>query len=226
MRESSLSFVTVKVAHYGDILTDFTSGRNVVLLLPQLSLVDGYSYMILQVVPSKKDKLREFLDVSKSYADVKYVDVLSLPGLPQFFIVIKKNYGVMRALHRVGGAKVGPVTVVRGFKYFPVFIPHGSRARLIKYVKEFSPCDVDVRLLKSGTGTRPLTEVPSLTEYELYVLRVAYEEGYFEWPRKARLEDLAIKLGVSKATVAEHLRKALKKLLNTYITASTFTGLR
>lgn len=224
--KTPLRFVTIKVAHYGDVLSDFTSRRRTVLLLPQLSLVNDYSYMTLQLIPSKDVEVREFLDMSRSYADVKYAEVLSLPGLPQFLMVIKRNYGVLKALHRVGGAKIGPVTVMRGFKYFPAFIPYDSKVRLVKYVRSFSPCDVDVKILEQATRVKSFLTIPSLSDHELYVLRVAYEEGYFEWPRKVRLEDLAIKLGVSKTTVAEHLRRALKKLLNAYITASTFTGLR
>lgn len=223
--KTTISFATIKVAHYGDILTDFTNKRNVVLLLPQLSLINNYSYMTLQIMPSKKNVIKEFLDVSKSYTDVKYVEVLSLPGLPQFLIIIKRSYGVMKALHKVGGVKVGPVTVVRGFKYFPAFLPSDNKVKLIKYVRDFSPCDTDVKILKPTKETKNLFAIPTLTEYELYVLRVAHEKGYFEWPRKVRLEDLAARLGVSKVTVAEHLRRALKKLLNIYINASTFTGL-
>lgn len=222
---TTISFATIKVAHYGDVLTDFTSKRNVVLLLPQLSLIDNYSYMTLQIVPSRKNEIKEFLDVSRSYTDVKYAEVLSLPGLPQFLIIIKRNYGVMKALHRVGGVKVGPVTVMHGFKYFPAFLPSYNKVKLIKYVKDFSPCDADVKILKPTKEIKNFLTIPTLTEYELYVLRVAHEEGYFEWPRRVRLEDLAARLGVSKATVAEHLRRALKKLLNVYINASTFTGL-
>ncbi|MGC8983458.1 MAG: helix-turn-helix domain-containing protein [Desulfurococcaceae archaeon] len=169
------------------------------------------------MVPSKREVIDEFLDLSKSYTDVKHVDVINLPGLPQLVVVVKRNYGVLRALQKVGGVKVDPVTVVGGFKYFPAFIPRGSKAELIKYVRAFSPCDVDVALLKPST-TAILKNHPvwaqRLTKHELYVLRIAYEEGYFDWPRRVKLEELAARLGVSKPTVAEHLRKALKKLLN------------
>lgn len=51
----------------------------------------------------------------------------------------------------------------------------------------------------------------------MQVLRTALEKGYFKRPKRVRLEELASKIGVSKATVAEHLRKALGKVLNAYI---------
>ncbi len=215
----SLSYATLKVAHYGDILTDFTARRNAVLLLHHLSLIEGYSHIILQIMPSKKDVLDEFMDAGRSYIDVKYAEALNAPGLPQIVVLVKKNYGVLKAIHKVGGVRAGPVVVERGFKYFPVFVPRYRESELIKHVVEFSPCPANVRLLRSRTTCGSVCVAPSLSVYESQILRVALEEGYFEWPRRTRLEELASRMGISKATAAEHLRRALKKLLMAYIAA-------
>ncbi len=58
-----------------------------------------------------------------------------------------------------------------------------------------------------------LTEKPTLTENEDKVLRVAFDMGYFEVPRKARIRDIARRLGKSPSTVNETLRRAEKKIL-------------
>lgn len=52
-----------------------------------------------------------------------------------------------------------------------------------------------------------------LTDRQFEVIECALEEGYFEWPRDASSEEIAEKLGVSRATFLEHLRKAQSKLL-------------
>jgi len=52
-----------------------------------------------------------------------------------------------------------------------------------------------------------------LTDRQFEVIECALEEGYFEWPRDADSEDIAEKLGVTRATFLEHLRKAQSKLL-------------
>ena len=52
-----------------------------------------------------------------------------------------------------------------------------------------------------------------LTEGEIKTLRYALKSGYFDIPRKITLKRLSIELGLSKATVEIHLRKALKKIL-------------
>lgn len=53
----------------------------------------------------------------------------------------------------------------------------------------------------------------TLTDRQFEVLECALEEGYFEWPRDADSETVSGKLGISRATFLEHLRKAQSKLL-------------
>jgi predicted DNA binding protein len=45
------------------------------------------------------------------------------------------------------------------------------------------------------------------------VLTSAYYAGYFEWPRANTAEEVADSLGISPATLHEHLRTAERKLL-------------
>ncbi|MEM1651651.1 MAG: helix-turn-helix domain-containing protein [Sulfolobales archaeon] len=213
----AMKFALLKVAHYGDVLTDFSLKYRLTLFIPQLDLIEGYSYIALQIMPSKREIVAQFHDFSKSYKDVKNVETLKIPGVPQTILLTKRNYGVLKAIHRVGGTKVGPVTVETGFKHFPVFIPRGSELKLLKYVRKFSPCSVDAKIFRAPLDTEDLSTVPTLTEYEFRVLRVAYEEGFFEWPRRIRLEELASIFGISKATAAEHLRKAVRKLAEAYL---------
>lgn len=53
-----------------------------------------------------------------------------------------------------------------------------------------------------------------LTEKQLRALRVAHANGYFEFPRQRKAEDIAELLEVSTPTFSQHLRVAEQKLLN------------
>lgn len=55
-----------------------------------------------------------------------------------------------------------------------------------------------------------------LTDRQARVLSLAYELGYFEFPKKINLTDLAKKLGVSKAALSETLRAGEEKVLHAY----------
>jgi predicted DNA binding protein len=52
----------------------------------------------------------------------------------------------------------------------------------------------------------------ALTEKQTELLTVAYEEGYFEVPRRISQDELADRLGVSKSAVSQRLRRALGEL--------------
>jgi predicted DNA binding protein len=213
----SRRFGVLKVAHYGDFLTDFSTDHPTSkLVLSQLSLVEDYSHVVLHLMPAREETLAEFLDTSRSYSDVKYVEVLRLRAVPPTVFLVKRSYGVQRALYAVGGIRVGPVIVEQSYKYFPILIRRGSEPSLLRYVRTYSPCELDVRLLRGFRYYENLDTLPTLSEYERRVLLVALREGYFDWPKRSTLEDIAGELGLSKVTVAEHLRKALKKLVEIY----------
>jgi hypothetical protein len=53
----------------------------------------------------------------------------------------------------------------------------------------------------------------SLTERQRDVVIAAKRYGYYDYPRRINSEELADRVGVSKATVVEHLRKAEGRLM-------------
>jgi len=60
--------------------------------------------------------------------------------------------------------------------------------------------------------------LPQLTEKERLVLTHALVSGYYEYPRKISATELAEKLGYSKSTAIEYLRKAENKIITTVCT--------
>lgn len=79
--------------------------------------------------------------------------------------------------------------------------------------------DIDVqRLLQQSLEGTPKEQVfidrGKLTDRQYEVLQTAYEQGYFEQPRRANATDIAAELGIAQATVSEHLRTAQQKILD------------
>lgn len=55
-----------------------------------------------------------------------------------------------------------------------------------------------------------------LTERQLTTLRLAYYSGFFDWPRESTGEEVAEAMDVTPPTMHQHLRKALKTLLEEF----------
>jgi predicted DNA binding protein len=55
--------------------------------------------------------------------------------------------------------------------------------------------------------------MPFLTKGQKRALEIATQNGYYDFPRKAELKELAKEAGISLSTFREHLRKAEKKLM-------------
>lgn len=69
---------------------------------------------------------------------------------------------------------------------------------------------VELLAIKSVKGSG------SLTDRQARVLSLAYQLGYFEFPKKINLSDLAKKLGVAKSSLSETLRTGEEKILHEY----------
>jgi predicted DNA binding protein len=56
-----------------------------------------------------------------------------------------------------------------------------------------------------------------VTDRQREVVREALSRGYYDWPRKITNEELAAELGISRATLHEHLRKAERAVLSSVL---------
>jgi predicted DNA binding protein len=57
--------------------------------------------------------------------------------------------------------------------------------------------------------------IGDLTDRQYESLAVAYENGYFERPRRTTATECADKLGISQSTFSQHVQAGLEKILDT-----------
>ncbi len=88
--------------------------------------------------------------------------------------------------------------------------PRRSSVEALVKTLEGRNIPVELRAIKTVQGSG------SLTDRQARVLSLAYELGYFEFPKKINLTELAKKLGVSKAALSETLRTGEEKILHAY----------
>lgn len=66
-------------------------------------------------------------------------------------------------------------------------------------------------LLTPSTLQQPVLD--DLTERQREVLQIAFEMGYYEWPRDCTGQDVADELGIASPTFSEHVFAAERKIL-------------
>ena len=60
-----------------------------------------------------------------------------------------------------------------------------------------------------------------ITSRQEDIMRIAYDLGYFEFPKRINLEGLSTRLGVSIGTLSEILRRGEKNILSKYFDSSS-----
>jgi predicted DNA binding protein len=108
-----------------------------------------------------------------------------------------------------------PVRMYGGREYWTVLVneSRGTVHERIEEVREEMAADVRVELITAPSSGTGIFNVDDLSERQREVYDLARREGYYTWPRETSAGELAERMGVSKATLLEHLRKAESKLL-------------
>jgi predicted DNA binding protein len=95
-----------------------------------------------------------------------------------------------------------------------------DREALSEYESRLAELGVSIqlhRLYDASEGTGGLVPQEVLTDEQRETLRLAYERGFFDIPRRATAADLASELGVSRQAVSERLRRGYAALVERHV---------
>lgn len=96
----------------------------------------------------------------------------------------------------------------------------GRQDRISDMVAGFEAAGVDATLQQLRDYRVQNAPIDTLTDRQQEVLEVAFENGYFEVPRKSSTADLAEELELDSSTVSEHLQRAQRNLIATVLNRS------
>ncbi len=171
---------------------------------------DRMDYSLLwNVRAEKKSELDEYLSYVKKRNDTKQLTVLD-SGSNQALILLR-FYSPSSSYEKVLGSNVIPTTPViasKGFETYNVlsYDPSGIK----KLARELSSIG-DVRILRVG-GYKSGENSPTITEKQKQALEVALINGYYSWPRRVGLVELASAANISRRSMQERLRRAEARL--------------
>jgi len=98
-----------------------------------------------------------------------------------------------------------------GWSELTIIIPNNKVLK--KILKKLHEIGIEIRV-KSITYVKNKT---TLTSKQDNIIRLAYELGYYDFPRRTNLIELAKKLNLSPPTVAEILRRGERRIISNYI---------
>jgi len=233
----------IKVIHPSDIITKIHRDFSIESLLTNMSLIGIYTHGLLYIVdkPQADVHVENIIDVL--YTSNLIREATKIHENPPVVLLVKKSFGVQKALLEVQAIRSNAVRHnIQGIKHFLACIDESKVNTLVSLIKRYAlnvgeqntrvrvklyeKCNLKYIPNTNTKGIVPIEEIEklnltfrtsaNLTYSEYYVLRKAYELGYFDWPRRCSLLELARHVGLSKSTALEHLRKALKKILLEY----------
>lgn len=114
-----------------------------------------------------------------------------------------------------------PIPMLGGFEYHRVFSPDQESVRaFIEDVRRFG--EAELISLRSRENLDVVDQVGSvsvhlfagLTDRQIEVLTTAYEEGILDVPSSGSMDLAAARVGISRSTFGEHLRKAMHQLVS------------
>lgn len=108
-----------------------------------------------------------------------------------------------------------PVRMYDGREYWTVLVneTRGTVNDRLEQIRTEMDADIRVELITAPSSGTGIFNVNDLSERQREVYELARSRGYYTWPRETSAGSLAEEIGVSKATLLEHLRKAESKLL-------------
>jgi len=159
-------------------------------------------------------------DIGKFIADLKKeskITNLEIEGNSLFFLVkIPRNKKIPTTHYNPKTFFLKPVVVdTQGYELWE--IGSWKKELLNKFITDLQKDNFFVKILKI-TNTK-LNEVyfpqvmPQLTNHQKQAIELAYQHGYYDFPRRIELDELAKISKKALSTFREHLRRAEKKIM-------------
>jgi len=174
---------------------------------------------VLQYAKSSSgDDVDRFLGYWKDHGSVTKFSVADRADNNALFSVSLKSQGgcwVTKAILDNDGVFLGQVPVIDGLEYWSVLVGERNKSSLFSQLDEIGVVKINrIERLRVKEILQPKPGgVSELSPRQLFVLRTALSEGYFDSPRRISSRELASLVGVSQSTLLEHLRKAESRII-------------
>lgn len=179
-------------------------------------------------IENDRDLEKLFRNIEKEKAVKKYEVVSRQEGELNMIMTIKKT-NTMEASVKVNSYNISPWIAKDGVELWTLaFISKKQAWDFLSMIKdrdyvvekkvERVPDEIILKVSSNIIELSHLLEaLTSLTERQRKVLRLAIENGFFDWPRRRNTSDLSKMLGISRVAVTKLLRKTEKRIFMQFL---------
>ncbi len=171
---------------------------------------------IWKTIAPDENTLNGFLDVFSKHPRILKLEVLSKNKNSARILLITRWEGmIMEKISKYNVWFDNGVEISKGFDHFKVYADKGKGiGSMFSELKEVG--DLRIHSIKNieRINNSDFEVIKSLlTQKQFEALIVADKHGYYSWPRKANLSELAEKLNMSRQGFQDNLRTAEMKIL-------------
>lgn len=162
-------------------------------------------------INGKEDKIDAIIDEIKNHPDVCRVDISPLKDGGVLGSIITNKCVACKALtgsdcflttaSSLGDGRVEWRIITGG---------EGSLSELVEKLEAYG-CEVELK------STTHLSKKTMLTTRQEEIVRAAFEKGYYDYPKKITIKELANIFNISPSTLNEILQRGEKKIMRWYI---------
>jgi predicted DNA binding protein len=161
-------------------------------------------------ISSNKVSADQLINTLSSNKDIKDVDLVRLGPHTVMGTITTQNCPVCTTLSGLNCSLLSAITREDSKMEWKLLLSGGDTLK--KVTERLDSQHVGFKILQ----VTPLNNVKDLTTRQEQIVKLALEMGYFEFPKKIRLEELSERLGISAGTLSEILRRAEKNILARY----------
>jgi hypothetical protein len=173
-------------------------------------LPNNQLYGYQTIITPKINELSRFLD---SLPEIKKYSILSKFANRAEVITWAQQSSIIENLIKTNCVFIGPTVIKDGIENWHIMAP--AREDLQSAISSLEKY-ADIAYIRNNDPENIPDDI-GLTAKQLSTLTAAVDLGFFDSPRKASIEDIAVKMGMAPSTAIEHLRKAEKKILENYV---------
>lgn len=171
-------------------------------------LETGRTLLFFTAYGTEFDGFENALEIDPTVADPVLVDRYADRRVYRVALT-ERAITLVDATADVGGRLIACSSARDGWQ-FQLRFP--SRDALVAFNTHCRERDVSVTVDQLRIADEEQEGVVSLTEKQQELLAVAYEEGYFDVPRRISQNELAERLDISKSAVSQRMRRAIAEL--------------